>query len=95
MRGLREERGISLSALARAAGVGKATLSGLENGTRNPTLDTLWAITTELGVPWRWPSAPRRRWTRAGAGGPGESPSSTGRPSRGRCSRFFEDEGVT
>ena len=48
---LREERGISLSALARRAGVGKATLSGLENGTRNPTLETLWAITAELGVP--------------------------------------------
>ncbi|WP_440067750.1 helix-turn-helix domain-containing protein [Streptosporangium sp. OZ121] len=51
IRRLREERGISLSALARAAGVGKATLSGLENGTRNPTLETLWAITAELGVP--------------------------------------------
>lgn len=48
IRRLREERGISLSALARAAGVGKATLSGLENGTRNPTLETLWAITAEL-----------------------------------------------
>ncbi|MEV4749810.1 XRE family transcriptional regulator [Streptosporangium sp. NPDC049248] len=51
IRRLREERGISLSALARDAGVGKATLSGLENGTRNPTLETLWAITAELGVP--------------------------------------------
>jgi transcriptional regulator with XRE-family HTH domain len=38
LRALREARGTSLSALARAAGVGKATLSGLENGTRNPTL---------------------------------------------------------
>ena len=43
--------GISLSALARLAGVGKATLSGLENGTRNPTLETLYAITAQLGVP--------------------------------------------
>ncbi|MFD8530645.1 helix-turn-helix domain-containing protein [Streptosporangium canum] len=51
IRKLREERGISLSELARRAGVGKATLSGLENGTRNPTLETLWAVTAQLGVP--------------------------------------------
>ncbi|RIV39000.1 XRE family transcriptional regulator [Micromonospora radicis] len=51
VRALREARGISLSALARQAGVGKATLSGLENGVRNPTLETLYAITAQLGVP--------------------------------------------
>jgi transcriptional regulator with XRE-family HTH domain len=51
LRALREERGISLSELARRAGVGKATLSGLETGSRNPTLDTLWAVTAQLGVP--------------------------------------------
>lgn len=42
---------MSLSALARAAGIGKATVSGLENGTRNPTLETLYAITAQLDVP--------------------------------------------
>lgn len=51
VRALREERGISLSTLARLASVGKATISGLENGTRNPTLETLWAVTAQLGVP--------------------------------------------
>ena len=51
MRVLREARGISLSALARSAGVGKATLSGLENGTRNPTLETMYAIAAALSVP--------------------------------------------
>lgn len=51
IRALREERGLSLSTLARLAGVGKATLSGLENGTRNPTLETLYAVTAQLGVP--------------------------------------------
>lgn len=51
IRQLREARGVSLSELARRAGVGKATLSGLENGQRNPTLETLWAITAQLGVP--------------------------------------------
>jgi len=41
---------MSLSALARLAGVGKATLSGLEAGTRNPTLDTLHSVAAALGV---------------------------------------------
>ncbi|MBO4205168.1 helix-turn-helix domain-containing protein [Micromonospora echinofusca] len=51
LRALREERGLSLSLVARRAGIGKATLSGLESGTRNPTLETLWAVTAQLGVP--------------------------------------------
>jgi transcriptional regulator with XRE-family HTH domain len=51
VRALRAERGISLSELARRAGIGKATLSGLEAGTRNPTLETLYAVTTALGLP--------------------------------------------
>lgn len=51
VRALRAERDLSLSELARRAGVGKATLSGLEAGTRNPTLDTLYAVTTALGLP--------------------------------------------
>jgi transcriptional regulator with XRE-family HTH domain len=48
---LRHARGLSLSELAHRAAVGKATLSGLEAGTRNPTLETLWAITAQLEVP--------------------------------------------
>jgi transcriptional regulator with XRE-family HTH domain len=51
LRELRQSRGISLSALAKQAGVGKATLSGLEAGTRNPTLETLYAVTAALGLP--------------------------------------------
>jgi transcriptional regulator with XRE-family HTH domain len=51
LRGVREARGLSLSGLARTAGVGKATLSGLENGTRNPTLETMYAIAAALSVP--------------------------------------------
>ena len=51
LRRLREERQLSLSALARRSGVGKATLSELEGGQRNPTLETLYALTTALGVP--------------------------------------------
>ncbi|KQW45187.1 hypothetical protein ASC77_20660 [Nocardioides sp. Root1257] len=51
IRALRAERGISLSALASAAGIGKGSLSELETGRRNPTLDTLYALAGPLGVP--------------------------------------------
>jgi XRE family transcriptional regulator, regulator of sulfur utilization len=51
VRGLREARGVSLNSLARATGLGKGTLSELEAGSRNPTLATLFAITTALEVP--------------------------------------------
>ncbi|MFI6452292.1 helix-turn-helix domain-containing protein [Streptosporangium amethystogenes] len=90
IRRLREERGISLSALARGAGVGKATLSGLENGTRNPTLETLWAITAELGVPL----------TTAIGTPPSEESETTvpvmrGTATEGTLLQVFEDEAVT
>jgi transcriptional regulator with XRE-family HTH domain len=48
---LRAERGISLSELARGAGLGKATLSAVESGTRNATLETLYGIAARLDVP--------------------------------------------
>ncbi|WP_424215668.1 helix-turn-helix domain-containing protein [Streptomyces sp. BI20] len=51
LRELREARGLSLSELARRSGTGKGTLSELETGRRNPTLETLYAVTTALGVP--------------------------------------------
>ena len=51
LRRLRAERGRSLSELARASGVGKATLSALEAGRGNPTIETLSALASALGVP--------------------------------------------
>ncbi|HEY0815504.1 MAG TPA: helix-turn-helix transcriptional regulator [Pseudonocardia sp.] len=51
VRALRRARGMSLSELARRASLGKATLSGLEAGIRNPTLDTLHAVAAALGLP--------------------------------------------
>ena len=51
LRALREHAGLSLSELARRAGLGKGTLSELEAGVRNPTLETLFALTTALGLP--------------------------------------------
>jgi transcriptional regulator with XRE-family HTH domain len=51
LREMREDRGMSVSELARLTGLGKGTLSELESGRRNPTLQTLFAVTTALGVP--------------------------------------------
>jgi transcriptional regulator with XRE-family HTH domain len=51
LRELREARGLSVSELARMTRLGKGTLSELESGRRNPTLQTLYAVTTALGVP--------------------------------------------
>ncbi|WBB67178.1 XRE family transcriptional regulator [Micromonospora sp. WMMD812] len=52
---LRRERdrvGISLTELARRAGIAKSTLSQLEAGTGNPSVETLWALGVALGVPF-------------------------------------------
>lgn len=48
----REARGLSVSELARQAGVSKATVSQLENGAGNPSVETLWALGVALGVPF-------------------------------------------
>jgi transcriptional regulator with XRE-family HTH domain len=51
VRKLRQAQGTSLATLATSTGLGKGTLSELERGQRNPTLDTLFAIATQLAVP--------------------------------------------
>lgn len=48
---LREQRSLSLAELARQAGLAKQTLSKLEQGTGNPTVDTLFSIAAALRVP--------------------------------------------
>lgn len=52
---LRRERtraGLSLTELARRAGIAKSTLSQLESGTGNPSVETLWAVSVVLDVPF-------------------------------------------
>lgn len=51
VRRVRAEQGLSLSDLARASGVAKATLSALEGGRGNPTLETLSALAAALEIP--------------------------------------------
>jgi transcriptional regulator with XRE-family HTH domain len=50
LRRLRIARHLSLSELARATGMSKATLSGIENGRANPTVETLAGLAGALRV---------------------------------------------
>ncbi|MGH3519542.1 MAG: helix-turn-helix domain-containing protein [Haloechinothrix sp.] len=71
---LRRERsraGLSLSEVAKRAGIAKSTLSQLESGTGNPSVETLWALGVALEVPFSRlvdPPAPQVRIVRAGEG---------------------------
>jgi transcriptional regulator with XRE-family HTH domain len=71
---LRRERrraGLSLAEVARRAGVAKSTLSQLEAGSGNPSVETLWALGVALDVPFSRlvePQRPRVQLIRAGEG---------------------------
>ncbi|GAA4988975.1 XRE family transcriptional regulator [Yinghuangia aomiensis] len=73
-RALRRERvraGLSMGEVARRAGVAKSTLSQLESGTGNPSLETLWALCVALEIPFSRllaPGRPETRVIRAGQG---------------------------
>ncbi len=67
----RERAGLSLSELAKRAGLAKSTLSQLESGAGNPSVETLWALGVALGVPFSRlvePIAAPVRVVRAGEG---------------------------
>jgi transcriptional regulator with XRE-family HTH domain len=67
----RERVGVSIAELARRAGVAKSTLSQLEAGTGNPSIETLWSLGVALDVPFSRlvePPAPSIRVIRAGEG---------------------------
>lgn len=51
LRRLRAQRGLTVVQLAKKAGVGRATLTQLESGSGNPTLETLYALANVLEVP--------------------------------------------
>lgn len=48
----REAARLSVSELARRAAVSKATVSQLESGAGNPSVETLWALGDALGIPF-------------------------------------------
>jgi transcriptional regulator with XRE-family HTH domain len=67
----RTRQELSLAELARRAGLAKSTLSQLEAGAGNPSVETLWAIAVVLDVPFsRLVDPPARavRVIRAGQG---------------------------
>lgn len=49
---LREEKKLSLDAVAKLSGVSKSMLGQIERGSVNPTLSTVWKITRGLKIPF-------------------------------------------
>ncbi|WP_432454377.1 helix-turn-helix domain-containing protein [Agarivorans sp. QJM3NY_29] len=47
----RRRSGLSIAEVARQAKIAKSTLSQLENGFGNPSIETLWSICNVLGIP--------------------------------------------
>ncbi len=71
LRAERRRTGLSLGEVARKAGIAKSTLSQLESGAGNPSVETLWALSTALEVPIAHLVQPQRapvRLIRAGEG---------------------------
>jgi len=67
----RRRAGLSLAETARRAGIAKSTLSQLESATGNPSVETLWALSVTLDVPFAQlvdPPRPRVQVIRAGEG---------------------------
>lgn len=54
VRRIRNERQLSLGALAQEAGLAKQTLANLESGNGNPTVETLVRVARALGVGVNW-----------------------------------------
>ena len=67
----RDRAGLSLTELARRAGIAKSTLSQLESGAGNPSVETLWALGVALGVPFSRLVDPPRMGTRVIRAGEG------------------------
>lgn len=67
----RRRTGLSLAEVARRAGIAKSTLSQLESGAGNPSVETLWALSVALDVPFAQlfePTRPRVQVIRRGEG---------------------------
>ena len=67
----RRRAGLSLAEVARRAGIAKSTLSQLESGAGNPSVETLWALSVTLDVPFARlvePPRPNVSVIRAGEG---------------------------
>lgn len=76
---LRSDAGMSIGALARAAGLAKTSISNIEGGLSNPSLETLWRLADALGVSLgallHTDAGDRIQVIRSGQGAPFSSPS--------------------
>jgi transcriptional regulator with XRE-family HTH domain len=71
VRELRRAAGLTLPELAERSGLGRSTLASLEAGSANPSVETLWAVSAALEVPFARlvdPPQPAVRFLRAGEG---------------------------
>ncbi|GAB3682226.1 XRE family transcriptional regulator [Actinocorallia lasiicapitis] len=57
----RARSGLSLTELAKRANIAKSTLSQLENGIGNPSVETIWALGVALDVPFSTLVEPHRQ----------------------------------
>ena len=67
----RQRTGLSLAEIARRAGIAKSTLSQLEAGNGNPSLETLWSLCVALDIPFARllePQVPKTQVIRCGEG---------------------------
>ena len=76
----RQRTGLSLAEIARRAGIAKSTLSQLEAGNGNPSLETLWSLCVALDIPFARLLEPQEQKTQVIRGIDG----STGGVRRGR-----------
>lgn len=51
IRELRQKRGVSQEVLSGFASISRSHLAMIENGTKNPNVDTLWRIAEALEMP--------------------------------------------
>jgi len=71
VRALRAAADLTLPELAERTGLGRSTLAQIESGRANPSMETVWAIASALGVPFGRlvePATPPVRVVRAGQG---------------------------
>ncbi|WP_223884218.1 helix-turn-helix domain-containing protein [Micromonospora craniellae] len=94
---LRYERrvDISLTELARRAGIARSALSQLESGVGNPSVETLWELGVALDVGWRSTcrSAGRSSHGRPRSGGLRDLPGRRPAPLRGPRAGYLRDAG--
>lgn len=90
VRAHRTAQAMSLGDLARASGLSKTIVSRIERGEGNPSVETLWRLSTALGLPlgtlMAQDAAPRVRVLRAGA-------ASSVRGASGMAARLLHAEG--